>query len=85
MSYVGLITATSPQPTLDGRLACHGFELDNGRGVRFLVSPEALQAYRSDPDEDRCLDVPDEDVLWRSKRDGGRSLWSCAGLPWSIG
>jgi hypothetical protein len=59
--------------------------MDNGRAMRFLVTQEALETYFADPDQDAYIDVQDQDITWLAKRDGGRSLWSCAGLPWSIG
>ena len=84
MSYVGCIRQLRRQAP-DGRVVCRGFIMDNARGVKFLASVEALEAYFADPDEDTYIDVPDNDVTWLAKRDGGRSLWSSAGLPWSIG
>jgi hypothetical protein len=77
--YVGAIRAQSQQAQ-DGRVACRGYGMDNARGVRFLADPEALAAYLADPDEDAYLVVPDSDITWLATRDGGRSLWSCAGL-----
>jgi hypothetical protein len=77
--YVGAIRAEAQQAQ-DGRVLARGLMMDNGRGVRFLARPEALQAYFRDEDEDRCILVPDCDITWLARRDGGRSLWSCAGL-----
>jgi hypothetical protein len=62
-----------------------GLLLDNARGVKFWVTREALEAYYADPDDDAHIVVEAEDITWLAKRDGGKSLWSCAGLPWSVG
>jgi hypothetical protein len=75
--YVGCIRAERLQ---GARVACRGYDMDNGRAVRFLASPEALAAYFGNDDEDACIVVDDNAITWMSRRDGGGSLWSCAGL-----
>jgi hypothetical protein len=82
--YVGAITA-GRQRAQDGHVACSGYDMDNARGVKFWVSAETLSAYFADTDEDAYIVVEDSDITWLAKRDGGRSLWSTAGLPMSIG
>jgi hypothetical protein len=82
VEYVGSITAERHQ---DDRIACRGYVMDNGRAVRFLASVESLERYLADTDDDAYIVVEDQDITWLAKRDGGRSLWSTAGLPWSIG
>jgi hypothetical protein len=78
--YVGAIRVMGRPRHRDGRVPCRGCQMDNARGVHFLATPEALATYFGDEDEDRCIEVPDQDVTWLARRDGGRSMWSCAGL-----
>lgn len=80
MSYVGAIRVMGRPRRQDGRVPCRGYQMDNARAVKFWASAEALSAYFGDQDEDACIVVPDSDITWLAKRDGGRSLWSCAGL-----
>jgi hypothetical protein len=75
--YVGAIHELRAQ---DGRVLARGLDMDNGRGVKFWTTPEALAAYFGDEDEDRFIVVPTEDITWMAQRDGGRSLWSTCGL-----
>ena len=86
MSYpVGAVEVPAAvQEDLDGLVTLVGSRMDDARKVRFRATVEALEAYLADSDEDRCIDVAEPDVVkvWGF---GGRSLWSRAGLPWSIG
>lgn len=77
--YVGAIRAQRQQ-VQDGRVACRGYDMDNARAVRFLATQEALSAYHADEDEDAYMVIPDKDITWMARRDGGHSLWSCCGL-----
>jgi hypothetical protein len=77
--YVGAISPVVRELP-DGRVVCTGYLMDNARGVKFWATMEALNSYIADTDEDRCMVVDDLDITWLSSRDGGRSLWSCAGL-----
>jgi hypothetical protein len=80
MAHYVCVVRVQRQRSHDGRMLARGLDMDNARGVKFWVTPEAVEAYYADPDDDAHIVVEDEDITWLAKRDGGKDLWSYSGI-----